>query len=221
MQEGLSFIWLVSFAVTFVSWIYLEWTWVREGAFASRRKITGCELARQVLDRNHLNRTAVASSSERKGGRLGPDFNQLFLSEKIYYGTRLADLASSLRDASHLVEESGSFVPVSLRIRGGAFFRRGVLMAWFLILLGILLPVWKWIFHLGQILFVLAFFLVLVSWVEEGERSQRAFSSLTLLDGLGPDELARMKRLLKAMRWTPFAELIRIPLRVIRWPIRI
>ena len=212
MQEGLLFIWLVSFAVTLGSWIYLEMVRTREAAFESRRKITGCELARQILDRNHLNRISVTWDSEPGSAHRGPRFNQLVLPEKIYYGTRLADLAGSLQGASHLVEESGSFVPASIRIRRAAPFRMGVCAAWFLVLMGMLLPGWKWIFHSGETLFVLAFLVVLVSWADEGEVTQRAFSSLALLEGLGPDELVRMKRLLQAMRWTPFAELIQIPL---------
>lgn len=211
LQEGLFLLWLLTLVVSILSWGYLKILYVQEEKLMNRQQITGCELARQILDRHHLHRTSVHSVLEKGREHLGPSLNQFLLAEKGYYGTRLVDLAEVLHEVAHYLEALKSTLPVGLRAARGRFARIGVIASWILILGGFLLPSWGWMSRLGQIFLVSAFFLALASLLTEWEVTERAIANLSSLEGLGTDERMRMKRLLKAIRWGPLAELLRAP----------
>lgn len=225
MQEGLWFLWFVSAVVSVVAWIYLEIARGESRKFQTRRPLTGCELARQILDRHHLNRTSVTPVSLR--GRSERDLlaDQLVLEEGIYYGNRLTDLAQALRETLRHLETSQSLIPNSLRRAGRSVLAWGVLVSWCLILGGLIWGRSKGLISLGQFLFVSAFFFALSCLGKEWEVAERAISEMAI-EELGTDERIRMKRLLQAMRWTPLADLFRIPFSVLktrslkRWPVK-
>lgn len=213
-------VWAVSLAVTFLAWLHLKISFARVGWYPSRSKITGCELARQVLDRGHMGRTAVhfvpevgATPARSAGGRRvvpsAPSFNQLLLPERVYYGTRLADLATSLHETAHLTEEFGAG-SVSWARHGGLLLRTVVRLAWLTGLGGIFLGN-TWMRNLGQLGFSGAFLWSLVSLGQETQVTERASSQLGALEGFRVDELTRMRQLLQAMRGVCLAEIFRAP----------
>jgi len=72
----------------------------------------------------------------------------------------------------------------------------------------------------GQFLFLLFFLLALSSLGKEWEVAERAISEMGGIE-LGTDERIRMKRILKAIRWAPLAEMFRAPLGLLisLWPV--
>jgi Zn-dependent membrane protease YugP len=212
MQEGFFLLWFLSLGISLTFWLYLKIFLARYGRFQSRRKITGCELARQILDRAHFNRTAVNPKPLEARIPVGLRADQLFLSEEVYHGTQLVGLATSLREGVRLLEGSKFAFPMGLWVQARNYRRRAILTSWILVLCGILLPGLTWMTCLGQFLFISAFLLSLATLIQEGEVTRRAVSSLTLLEGFETDERVRIKRLLKAIRWTPLAELFESPL---------
>lgn len=214
MQEGLRFLWLLSLSVSAVAWLYREGSLAKKKGISNRGQISGYELAREILNRHHFTRTAVQLISPRvPEARFHRD--ELLLNEKTYYGTSLTGLAEALHETMGFVESSKMFLPTKPSGRGGRFFQGLVLSSWILLGAGILLSPWTWIFFLGQLFFVLAFFLALASLAGEWEVAQRSVASLAVLDRLGMDERIHMKEILEVLRWTPLAEMFKIPMRTL------
>lgn len=219
MRQGFWLLWILSLGVSGVAWLYLKISRAQNWRFRTRRPITGCELARQILDRNHFHRTSVNPASKREDGETVLRADQLVLAGNVYYGNRLTDLVQALRATVSYLEAPHSFLPNDLGPAGarGRVFGMGLFLSWCLILAGILWGHWSGLISMGQFLFISFFFFALSSLGKEWEIVQRAISEMGGVE-LGTDERVRMKRLLKAMRWAPLAELFRLPFE--RWPIK-
>ena len=205
MHPGLFFLWVLSLGASLGAGCYVQWVFRRDGRFENRRQVNGYELARQVLDRNHLSQAAIEEGL--KGSEPFSDHagERLFLCEKIYRGTKLADLAVSLHETISFMDASQSLLPLSSFLKKGKFFQTVMIGSWILILSGIFFPALRGLASLGQGLFVAAFLTAALCLGKETELMERSFSNLMALEGLATDEMARMKRLLKALLWNPWA----------------
>lgn len=211
MQQGLTLVWLLSLGVSLVAWLYLEITKMRVKSYRSRRQITGCELARQVLDRQGPNRIAVAPLSGATNGEFRFSSDRLFLTDKVYYGQRLFDVTEALFSATRHLELSDSVVPMEWRSPGGKIWQGVVTSSWILIAAGLVWQGAGWLTASGRILLIAAFFMALAYLASDWKSAERALSSLVSLEGFGVDEKVRMKKILEAVRWTSLAGLIRAP----------
>lgn len=214
MQEGLGWLWLISLTVSLAAWLYVEISKAESRKVKTRRPLTGCELARQILDRHHFHRTSIHPVSLWAKGEGSLRGNQLFLTEGVYQGSRLTDLAEALRESVGYIEASQSLIPKGLERTGRRALGGMVLLAWGLILGGALGGRFSALTVGGQFLFILAFFFTLFSLGREWEVAQQAMSEMGGIE-LGTDERVRIKGLLKAMRWSPLAELFKL-----RWPVK-
>ncbi len=220
MQQGLWFLWVLSAGVSGGVWLYSEISRAENRGRETRRLITGCELARQILDRHRFHRTSVHPVSKKEGGERGLLGDRLLLPEGAYYGNRLLDLAQTLHDAVGHLESSRSLLPAGLRTRRRWVFGGGLLVSWGLVLGGFLWDQGSGLMSAGQFLFLLFFLLALSSLGKEWEVAERAISEMGGIE-LGTDERIRMKRILKAIRWAPLAEMFRAPLGLLisLWPV--
>lgn len=195
MQGGLWFLWLLTLAVSAVAWLYLEISFVRKRGVSNRSRLTGYDLARQILDRHQFTRTAVQAVP------------------KISFGSSLAELAEALYETIHLTEGSKGLIPVRLGTPKGRIFHGAVLGSWILVACGIVLG--TWIRILGEISLISCFLLGLASLPGEWEVAERAVANLGSIERLGTDERIQMKQLVKALRWNPLAEMVGVPLRIL------
>lgn len=221
MQQGLWFLWVLSAGLSAVVWLYLEISRSQNRGRETRRLVTGCELARQILDRHRLHRTSIHPASAKKGREVSFLGDQLLLPEGTYYGNKLLDLAETLHDTVGHLETSKSLFPRGLGLAGRRVFGGGLLVSWGLILGGVLWDHGSWLVSLGQLLFLLFFLLALSSLGKEWEVSERSVSEMGTME-LGTDERIRMRRLLKAIRWAPLAEVFKAPLDLLisLWPVK-
>lgn len=218
MQQGLSLLWVLSASVSLAAWFYLEISEARNRKLLTRRPLSGCEIARQILDRHQFHRTSIHPASGNGGKKTDLRVERLVLAPGVYSGNRLTDLAWALHAAVSHLEASRSFFATAL----GRVFAGGLLLSWGLILAGFLWGHSGGLIALGQFLFISFFFFSLASLGKEWEIAERAVSEMKGME-LGTDERIRMKRLLEAMRWRPLAEMFRAPFNflVFRWPAKI
>lgn len=210
MQQGFFILWILALGVSMVSWLYLKMVSTREGAFQNRRRITGCELARQALDRTRLHSVAIDLVVKQKRTYSNLHLDRLSLAKKVYYGTKLTELAQALWECGHLLLKSSSL----------AYFIGGILetkptriliaVSWILIFAGFLFPSLRGMATAGQFLFIAIFFLALTVLLGEWEVMDRVVVNLSQSEGLETNEKIRIRRILNAMRWMPLADLCRI-----------
>jgi len=215
MQEGVFFLWVLSVAVSVAAWFYLEISFSVRGGVSSRRQMTGCELARQILDRNQFHQTSVVPVPRVRRVHFGFDIERLFLGERAYYGTHLSDLATAFHEAAHLLKESKSGLPVNLRTQGSCLLRTVILVSWGLIFWGFLFRVWSWTVPVGEFVFTVICFRALALLGEEWEIAEQAIAKLAQSEGIETGERVRIKELLKTLRWSPLAEIFAEPFSIL------
>lgn len=216
MQEGLFFLWVLSVAVSVAALFYLEISFSVRGGVSNRRQMTGCELARQFLDRNQFHQTSVVPVHRVWRVHFGFDIERLFLGERAYYGTHLADLATAFHEAAHLLKESKSgLLPVNLRTQGSTLLRTAILVSWGLIFWGFLFRAWSWTVPVGEFVFTVICFRALALLGEEWEIAGQAITNLAQIEGLETGERVRIKELLKTLRWSPLAEIFAEPFSIL------
>ena len=200
MQPGLFLLWSLTVFGAAAAWFYLQISMKTRENFRSRRGITGCELARQVLDRYQFSQAAVYPCAGNRRVHFGFEFDRLILSDKTYYGTRLADLGAALHEAAHLMTDSRM-------VLGTRFVRPVLLLSWVLVFAGFLLPPARGVLFLGEFLFLVLGLRAVVRLAGEWEVTQRALACLASIEGFGTDERVRIKDFLKVLRWSPLAEI--------------
>jgi hypothetical protein len=209
MQQGIFLLWVLAVGACLGAWIYLEAALSRHGKVQSRRKVTGYELARQLLDRNQLSRIPITRTPPGKAPSWILD--ELFLREENYQGSRLSQLAQVLHQTERLLVGSNSTLSLYLRTSGARTFQGIVAASWVLVLVGATFSAARSLGTVGQLLFVLSALLGVATLSEEFEARKRSVSSLASIEGLELDEKVRLKKILDALRWSSLAQLIEAP----------
>lgn len=211
MQQGLNFLWLLALGTSCLVWGYRELSLRQHGGSGHRQRLSGCELARQVLDQHDFKRVRVTAVPRRDQLRWGHRGEELFLSEKVYSGTTLKDLSLALHETVHFLEEPRGMMPSGVKLYLTRISQGGVLISWLLVLGSFFLGQGP-IFTLGQAFFVLVFFFACASLPEEGRVMERARDILLRLEGFEVDERARMSRILGTFQGWPLAQILYPPL---------
>ena len=221
MQDGIMFLWLLALSVSSIYWIYLKILWIWGNHRKSRRQVSGCELARRVLDCQGPNRIVVTPISKTAKSEFGFSLDRFFLNEKVYYGQHLFDLTEALFRAARHLELSGSVIPMEWRSPDGKFWQGGIFLSWILVAGGLLWHGVSGLTALGQILLIATFFMALAYLAGDWKSAERALSCLVSLEGFGVDEKVRMKKILEAIRWISLAGLITAPWQFLNKRIRL
>ena len=211
MPLGLFFLWVLSLIVTVGAWFCSRAALASIKKVQSRKQITGCELARQALDRHHLNQTPISSIPREGAIHFGLESHRLVLPEEVYYGTGLFEHAIVLHEVSHLQAANHMVFSSKIRRRARALGQGFILVSWFFIFLGFISPSRAWLAGLGGLFFVAVSLRALMLLAEEWDVTDRALSDMVGLEGLGTDERVYLKRLLQVFRWAPLAEVISAP----------
>lgn len=184
----------------------------RHGACASRRALTGCEIARYALDVSGCPQITVGPAESGRAGAF--DFKQLRLPLSVYSGKTLLDIARAAWQAVLIARVPGT--PLIEGIKKKFWGNSGWLIGagWVLFAAGFLRPGWGWITHLGfwsvVFFFVLAFIDLPMDW-DAGEKSVELLAGSHQFD---VDEIVRLKKIIKALRFRKFGWIVKVPARM-------
>lgn len=191
-------------AVSFLAFILERRLIAKHGKDLSRRRLSGFEIARQLLDAGgHANVIVEPGTEKRKPGGV----KQLYLPPAVYEGKTLASIARAAREASLLCRASSAVLPFDMS-RGLYFF---VTFAWLLLAVGLLAGDLRWLQSMGWMIFGLVFFLGLIRLPLETEAGQHAYEWLKQSGYFEVDELVKIKNNLRGLRLEPLAEIFTAP----------
>lgn len=207
---------LLAVMVSVTAWLYIKIAERNVNQLESRRRITGCELARQVLDSRVRGRVSVTAAGGAGLSHLGRSTESLTLNERVFFGGRLSDLSRSLHETHHLLTVGKSAVPLRWGMAIGRTLRVPLAVSLFIIVMEIFFPLWAGVAFWGELSFLAIFLFALASMAGEWEVTQNAISHLSRLEGFEMDEKIRMKHFLAVLGWAPLAELIAGPLALLK-----
>ncbi len=194
--------------VSLVFALYGQWVLLKYKASAYRTSVTGCELARFVLDQAGLLHIAVTplESDEEHSSMEG-----LFLEPRIYEGRDFLSVLRASRLAFLKSQLSNMTFWVRLKKRMAFVIRFTVLAGWVLLALGCFVPGFRFLVNLGLGCFSVVMAMVIFDLPFEMEVEEKTLKLLVQSGHFQMNEMLHLKKLNRAIALWGVASLVRAP----------
>lgn len=103
------------------------------------RRMTGYQVAREILDSHGLSHIQILESRGQLSDHYNPGKKTINLSSDIYHGTSIASLAVAAHECGHAIQYKEKYIPISLRNAILPIANIGQYLGWIAILLGLAL----------------------------------------------------------------------------------
>ena len=177
----------------------------------SRRRITGADAARAVLDANGLTNVRIERVSGNLTDHYDPRDNVIRLSDGVYSSTSTAAIGVASHEAGHAIQYAVNYAPIRLRAAIIPITNIGSQLALPLILLGIIFMSYSQTFvtvaYVGIACFALSTVFQLVTLPTEFNASRRALAAIESSHLLDEDEMVGARKTLSAAAMTYVAAL--------------
>lgn len=170
----------------------------------SRLRLTGKEAAEEILRRNGIYDVRVIHIPGNLTDHYNPGNKTLGLSDTVYQSSSVAAVGVAAHECGHAVQHARGYAPLAIRGALVPVANFGSVLAWPLILIGLLITGETSVFliNLGILLFSAAVLFQLVTLPVEFNASRRAVDVLGASGMLYPDELSSVKKVLGAAALT-------------------
>jgi Zn-dependent membrane protease YugP len=178
--------------------------------------LTGATVARQILDRNGLSDVQVqVSQNGLLSDHFDPRTNIVNLSPKVYNEDSIASVAVAAHEVGHAIQfaENYSFIGIRNKLLPVAIVSGN--LAWFVIIIGLVLGQQPILYAGIAMLGVIALF-QLVTLPVEFDASGRALRILSSEGFINTDESADARAMLRAAAFTYVAALLATLLQILR-----
>ena len=188
--------------------LYGQWVLLKYKAPSYRTAVTGCEIARFVLDKAGLVQvpvTPVEPSGEY------PSAEGLFLEPGIYEGRDFLSILGAARQAFLKSQLSNMTFWVRLKKRMAFVVRFTVLAGWILLALGTFFPLLRFLVNLGLGCFTVVMTLVIFDLPFELEVEEKKSKLLKLSGYFQPNEMVHLKKLSQAIAFLGLTAIVQAP----------
>ncbi|MDD5226943.1 MAG: zinc metallopeptidase [Candidatus Omnitrophica bacterium] len=188
--------------------LYGQWVLWKYRASAYGTNVTGCEIARFVLDKAGFVQVPVTpmEPSEEYLSAEG-----LFLESRVYEGRDFLSILHAARQAFLKSQLSNMTFWVRLKKRIAFVIRFTVLAGWILLVLGNLSPALRFLVNLGLGCFTVVMGLVIFDLPFEMEVEEKTARLLKQSGHFQPNEMVHLKKLGMAIALWGLAALVRAP----------
>ena len=189
--------------------IKVNTTFKKYSKVRSSRGITGAEAARRVLDANGLYSVKIERVRGDLTDHYNPQNNTIYLSQTVYDNPSAAAIGVAAHEAGHAVQHAVGYTPIKIRAAIIPATRFGSMLAFPLILFGLLLEASGMIYlaYLGVACFGLSTLFQLVTLPTEFNASRRALRAIESCGILAKDEISSARKVLSAAAMTYVAAL--------------
>ncbi len=176
-------------------------TYSKYSKVASRRGVTGAEVARRILDQNGLQSVQIGHVAGNLTDHYDPRTQVVNLSDSVYNSTSVAAIGVAAHETGHAVQHAVGYAPIRIRnaivpvVNIGSTLSIPLFLLGFLFSIGILADI-------GILLFSFAVLFQLVTLPVEFNASRRAIATLESGYILEDEELGGAKKVLGAAAMT-------------------
>ncbi len=171
---------------------------------ATRSHITGAEAARQILHTAGIGQLPIEPIAGEMTDHYDPGKKVVRLSHDVYHGTSIAAVGIAAHEVGHALQDANGYAPMHLRQAIYPVSRIGSTLAFPMILIGIFFEFSgsALLINLGIWLFTAAVAFTLITLPVEFNASTRALKALAGGGYLSQDELAGVRKVLRAAALT-------------------
>ena len=207
----------IAIIITTLAQILVSASYARFKKVDTSKRLTGCDVARKILDSNGLNNVMIYEVQGNLSDHYDPTKKTVSLSHDIYTGTSVASLAVAAHECGHAIQDKEKYTP--MRIRSAIvptvniFTRIGYLV----IVIGFAFS-YKLV-EVGIILLLSMLAFQLITLPVEFNASHRALKQIEKLSLSTGDEKKKARKMLTAAAFTYVAALLSTLLEILRYVI--
>jgi len=183
--------------------------------YYAQNKITGAQLAADILTRNQINDIRIEHVKGSLTDHYDPRKRVLRLSSQVYNSNSIAALGVAAHEAAHVLQHEQSYYPFKLRNAFAPIASIGSQMAFPLLLLGMILAVPSLV-EIGVIAFGAAVIFQLITLPVEFNASNKAIEALESGGYLLREEIPPARKVLNAAALTYIAATIMALMQLLR-----
>jgi len=185
----------------------------------NRRRMTGYDAARLILDRNGLHHVQIEHISGNLTDHYDPRADVIRLSDAVYGTASIAAVGVAAHEAGHAVQYAVGYAPIRLRASIVTLTQFASQWSIYILMFGILLSIGP-LAYVGFWLYAVVAFFQLVTLPVEFNASRRAVAALEESGSLDRGELSGAKKVLSAAAMTYVAALLSALVQLLRlWSI--
>ena len=212
--------------ITGILLIILPQLWVRStlNKYANEESSlgrTGCEVAKEILNRNGLGNVTVEVTQQ--GDHYDPIAKAVRLTPDFYNGTSLTAVTVAAHECGHAIQDAENYSFMRLRtaitpVIQICQFGPYLLMFSLMLTAFLATPIWKMMALFGLLMYTGVFFFQLITLPVELDASfGRAVPVLEGSGYISPDEKEKAKKILQACAFTYVAAALFSLVEIIRW----
>jgi len=209
------FLIIVAAIITIAADIYVNNSYRKYKKMECKNKLSGCEIARKILDNNGLTDVHVVETTGILSDHYDPTRKVVRLSKEIFHGTSIASVAVASHEVGHAIQDRDKYLFIRFRSFLVPFVNFGSRFGYIILLIGLIFGyidlAWGGI---GLLLLILLF--QLVTLPVEFNASSRALIQLNKLAILEKEEIDGANKMLKAAAYTYVAGLANTILQILR-----
>ena len=205
----------LGFIITLMAQIYVNNTYNKYKYQSLRKRTTGKDVAREILDRNGLQNIKIVEVRGNLTDHYDPKKKVVSLSSDIYNGDTIAAASVAAHECGHAIQHKEGYFFIKVRTAIVPFVNFSTKIGYLVLMIGIIFGFLK-LSLIGIMLLVAMLFFQLVTLPVEFNASNRAKKQLVDLNVVTNDELDDSNTMLRAAALTYVASLITTLLQILR-----
>lgn len=200
---GLTFI---AFLITVGAQLFINSTYKKYRQFSNVKRLSGAEVAREILDQNGLQDVYVVETKGYLSDHYDPRRKVVRLSSDVYHLDSISSVAVAAHECGHAIQDKDNYTFMRIRAALVPFVNFSSYAGYIAIVIGIITGLVD-IIWLGILFEVVILLFQLVTLPVEIDASKRALKELEVRGTLNSEELTHSKKVLASAAMTYIASL--------------
>lgn len=206
---------LIAFVITLGAQFFISGTYSKYKKVENRKKMSGSEAARMILDKHGLSDIYVVETRGELTDHYDPSRKVIRLSSDVFHKESVASVAVAAHECGHAIQDKEGYTFLRIRSIMVPIVNLASYAGYFAILIGVIMSFLNLIW-LGILMEVIILVFQLVTLPVEFDASKRALKEVEELSILNSEELEGGKRVLTSAAFTYVASVLAAMLELLR-----
>lgn len=195
---------IIGMIIAGLAQIHVKTTFERFSKLENSKRLTGFEVARQILDSHGLYEVNIEAVAGSLTDHYDPRTKTVRLSEDVYNKRSITAISVAAHEVGHAVQDQESYIPLNIRSKIAPVAMVAGNFVWILVVLGLILSI-PTLVNFGITLFLITLAFQLITLPVEFNASTRAINDLEMYY-IRKDEVSISKKVLFAAALTYVAQ---------------
>ncbi len=208
-------LYLLALVIPTIASININTCYAKYKSISNKKKLSGFEAARKILDENGLKDMYVVEVKGNLTDHYDPTQKVVRLSSDVFHGETIAAVAVAAHECGHAIQDKENYAWMKFRSTIYPIINFGTNMAYILLIVSLLLQIVDFLM-IAVVMIFLSLIFQLVTLPVEFDASKRALKCLKTYDLVSEDEHEGSEKVLKAAALTYVAAVLSSILNLIR-----